>query len=459
MDRLELLQDNLSPWAQKMIVSVLLALSIHFIIIPLLGGRRDRLGEYSNFGGTGEALDQDWTPQKGTRQNGAKKSILLRDTQAFVPSSCTHGGNESQGEDITLGERAVFGQTQAKESSQSDAKSGDSMSESKETKPAAPQGHRRQQERERVTPPERTRPKLKSTGEHPGLGAFHVWHSAIADIYRSYTVGKNDGSTPALPIIPRSERGNVPVHLEVTNLTSAPFDVFWVDYKGNEDYKGSAAPGSTWFQQTWIGHPWTFRAPGGKVLLHFVPFRVIQNTARMNTTNRYNEGLQRFSILPPSYEGQKENFICDVEDPIFSFPSTKFKSQQKAFDWSCSHMERERSSPRAVLKYLKNVLKNPDNPKYRQIRTANKTFWNEVWITAARGMLHALGFEENGAYVEMGSEEGALPAERIKQISSAVSALEALLHDIEGVNGSTATEQPEGADGFGRAGFGRLGMN
>lgn len=449
-------QLDLWPWAQKVIVSVLLAVAIQLVALPRLRGKNFCDVTDSDFGGSGQALDESWPPKEGSTRRGKGKSRLVSDSPVAASIIDEPGANERRKEHQVLGKEYVPSPAETETDYKSVITRNDAGSTSEKSKPfAIKRGRKRQQQMEPRPPTEIVRPKLKSKAQHPGLGAFHIWHSAISDIYRSYTIGRTDGTTPALPIIPRSERGNVPVHLEVANATSDPFDVFWIDYKGNEEYKGSASPGSSWYQQTWIGHPWTFRAKGGRVLLHFVPFRVIQTTARAKTVNTHNEGVQRFTILPAS----SNDFVCDIDDPIFPFPSTKFKSPQKAFDWSCSHMEREGSSPRMLLKYLHNVLKNPDDPKYRQIRTANRTFWNGVWITAARGMLHALGFEEIGAYVEMGPEVGALPADRVNQVSRAVSTLEALLTEIEGSKSFIVRDQPEGADGFGRAGFGRVGMN
>lgn len=300
------------------------------------------------------------------------------------------------------------------------------------------------------------RPPMQSSANHPGMGEFQAWYVAISDLYRQYLIGSENSDVDA-PIIPRSERGNVRVNLEVLNSTTAPIDVFWVDYLGREEWKGSAAPGGTWTQITYVGHPWTFRSQGGQVLLHYVPFRVIPTTDQCRTVTRQSgEALQRFSILSPSYSSSAKGLVCDIVDPIFPFPATKIQSVNKALEWCYQQMERERSSPHVLLKYLNNILKDPSEPKYRQIRTSNKRFWNGVWIKAGRGVLHALGFEEKGAYVEMGPATGALSTERVKQVSSAVHGLKGVLARMDGID---EKQQPEGADGYGRAGYGRIGMN
>ena len=299
------------------------------------------------------------------------------------------------------------------------------------------------------------RPSMQSSANHPGMGEFQAWHMAISDLYRQYLICSENNEVDA-PIIPRSERGNVQIHLEVLNSTTAPVDVFWVDYLGREEWKGSAAPGGTWTQQTWIGHPWTFRAQGGQVLCHYVPFRVIPTTDQCRTVTKQGKALQRFSILSPSYSSSAKGLLCDIVDPILPFPATKIQSVEKALEWCYLQMERERSSPHVLLKYLNNILKDPSKPKYRQIRTSNKRFWNGVWITAGRGVMHALGFEEKGAYVEMGPATGALSAERLKQVSKAIHGLKGVQARMDGID---EKEQPEGADGYGRASYGRIGMN
>ena len=302
---------------------------------------------------------------------------------------------------------------------------------------------------------EQERPLLKSSTNHPGLSQFHNYYSAISDLYRQYIISTNTNEAPA-PIIPRSERGLVKIHLEVLNSTSSPIDVFWVDYKGREEWKGSAAPGYYWTQITWIGHPWTFRAQGGNILLHYVPYRVIPTTNKASTITRNGEAIQRFSISNPSYFSIAHGMVCDIKDNIMPYPAKTIKSIDQALKWSYRQMERDGTNPRTLIKYLYNIVYNPSDPKYRQIRTANKRFWSDVWCNAGRGVLHALGFEENGPYAEIGPPDGTLSSERVKQVSRVIYELEGLQAKIEG---KSAEPQPEGANGYGRAGFGRVGMN
>lgn len=312
-------------------------------------------------------------------------------------------------------------------------------------------------------------PPLRSKAEHPGLSQFHCWHTAISEIYRSYKLQQPNQTHVEFPIITRSERGNVSIDLEVTNRTNNMImRSYWIDYLGREMDRGFARPGQTWYQQTWIGHPWVFRfehenkrneqlysssvARGAAV--HYVPFRIIQHTSANPTISENGNGIHKFSITQS--RSPSREISIDIDDPIFPFPSSKLSSIEDAFVWSVRQMEREKSNPKVLLKYLKNICLNPDSPNYRQIRTANKTFWNEVWITASRGILHSLGFEENGAYIETGpSGRSSLPRDRIEHFSSAITFLEQWI--TNGSQTQNLLDQPLGADGFGRAGFGRAG--
>lgn len=150
-----------------------------------------------------------------------------------------------------------------------------------------------------------------------------------------------------------------------------------------------------------------------------------------------------------------QDLTCDIRDDVLPHPPQSIKYIDEALNWSYRQMERDGTNPRTIIKYLYNVVYNPSDPKYRQIRTANKIFWQEIWCNAGRGVLHALGFQEIEAYAEMGPAIGTLSSERMKQVSRVISDLENLLAGLEG----TGTQQPEGADGYGRAGFGRVGMN
>jgi hypothetical protein len=60
----------------------------------------------------------------------------------------------------------------------------------------------------------------------------------------------------------------------------------------------------------------------------------------------------------------------------------------------------------------------PHNAKYTQLRTSNRIFFDNIYSTGARGVLLALGFEEQHmGYMECGPSEddGPLNYERLRQ--------------------------------------------
>jgi len=291
-----------------------------------------------------------------------------------------------------------------------------------------------------------------------GLKVFQRWYNVETSLYRIYVTEKG----AALPFIPRSERGQVQVELEVTNRASGPINVFWVDYKGRELPRGSIAMGSTWHQVTWIGHPWIFRYKNtGELVLHFVPHKIAPTTEEVPTIspNDSEIGIHRFSITSPrpsSYDSTSIDETCGVLDPVFP---VHFANPTEAVTWSLHHMTRMNfMSINLLQKYLTNIMLHPEEKKYRQIRIANATFFRDIWNTAARGLLLAAGFVECGAYAELGSE-GTLPHDRVQELSMILMRLEQWKGKRE-QEGSLGLNQPLGAtDGFGRANFGRSGMN
>lgn len=360
-----------------------------------------------------------------------------------------------------------------------------------------PKTQTEQQQQEESPPPI----QLNSQENHPGLSAYYAWHATITSLYRIYAIPSRDIFTntfhPAvLPIHPSSERGNVAVNITVSNQTRYELiEVYWIDYKGNEVYKGNVPRGGSWVQTTYIGHPWTFRVGGSNdggeedVLLKYVPFRITPTVIGADTTSGEGVvdsrlprvGTQIFTLrdVPEGYVTRNEGYkpTCWVDDTILPEPPlidtynngqrnlTLFTSHemQMAIQWSCFQLQREdASSPgtgitaaKRLLKYLENICMQPENAKYRKLRVGNRIFFESVYSTGARGVLLALGFEEIMGYFECGSSEGALNYERLRQISDAMMVVNKTLKLI--VEGE-GVEQPEGADGYGRAGFGYAGQ-
>jgi len=348
--------------------------------------------------------------------------------------------------------------------------------------------------------PEPPQIELKSQANHPGLKGYYQWHSTITSLYRIYAVPfysyetNNTNNTKyheaILPMHPSSERGAIPVYIEVVNQTSHPLiDVYWIDHKGNEVHKGSINKGGTWTQTTFIGHPWTFRVGNsheGEVLLKYVPFRVIPSIlGAETTTSDSNEGMQKFilrdvpadHVLQSSENGTGRVFkpVCWVEDSILPEPPLKLQNSNsnsftttqitEAIQWSCQQLQREDAiyhgngiaSAKRTLQYLKNICLHPDEPKYRKLRIGNNIFQQQIYNTGARGILLALGFEELYGYLECGPGGGkCVGLERIQQISDAMMIVDQTLKIMQDESHSDII-QPQGGDGYGRAGFGYAG--
>lgn len=325
--------------------------------------------------------------------------------------------------------------------------------------------HRRQRARNRVAPRRNTtsttptssdNPIAATSDEHPGLDQFYHWYNTETSLYRIYELGRTDDVQVIPPYHPASERGKVPVALIVGNKYYEQINVFWTDYKGREVPKGMIPSGGTWHQTTWIGHPWTFRTVDGEVLLHYVPYRVIPTTKQVPTTdpNDASVGLHQFVIGRPSWGP----YSCSVSDPVLPHPPEKaLDTPVKAAQWTLQHMTRTGYLGGEILaKYLTNIVAHPENPKYRQIRIAQAKFNSAVWNTAARGLLLACGFVEREAFCELGTMSK-LSRERVRDLSTLLFALEQWRMEQ---GETTVYDQPEGADGYGRGGFGRVdGMN
>ena len=96
-------------------------------------------------------------------------------------------------------------------------------------------------------------PPIKATtNDHPGMAAFNYWYDIEASLFRIYTFGRKDKVPVAPPYVPHSFRGKVSIYLHVTNHTSIPIKVFWVDYSGKSIFKGDLPPNRVWTQTTWI---------------------------------------------------------------------------------------------------------------------------------------------------------------------------------------------------------------
>ena len=73
-------------------------------------------------------------------------------------------------------------------------------------------------------PPKKQIVELKSQTNHAGLQGYYNWHSTITSLYRIYGIPYYEEVTnkkiyhqATLPMHPSSERGQVPLYIEITN--------------------------------------------------------------------------------------------------------------------------------------------------------------------------------------------------------------------------------------------------
>ena len=285
--------------------------------------------------------------------------------------------------------------------------------------------------------------------DHPGLDAFWYWCDIECSLFRIYSLGRKDGTAVHPPYLPRSRAGQVKVSLRCTNRTRRTIHVYWIDYKGKDVRKGKIVPGGSWTQQTWIEHPWVFRdSITDETLLYYIPDRIIPTCEQQPTVDENDPevGVHRFDFIAAPPESP---YWIHIDDPVLPYPAKDhFRSPDDAADWALLHMHRMNYSHWDVLvKYLTNILHEPGNPKYRQIRIENRTFHSAVWQTPAKGLLFAIGFVEQGIHIELGTSKR-MTKEQTKQLSSLMFCI-----SIWRKRHELLSEQPAGADGFGRAGF------
>jgi PUB domain/VHL beta domain len=316
-----------------------------------------------------------------------------------------------------------------------------------------------------------SRRKITATSnQHPGMDAFCHWYDVQTSLYRIYTLGRHDGVEVAPPYIPHSYRGQTTVKLHVTNQTSAVLKVYWVDYKGHHVLKGTLKPNQVWHQTTWIDHPWVFEGDSDDQptpFLYFIPYKVMPTLKESPTTSEddFETGLYKFAIVPPTNYQHSTKYYCGVKDEIMPFSSNDHpiaNTPVAGISWTLEYMSRLGISwddPRIDLlqKYLSNIVQSPDVVKYRQLRTrSNGIFGNSIWNSPLQGLFLAVGFVEVQGNAELGCEDEPLSRERIQDLallSYMVTTWKQKEMKREFI------EQPIGAmDGYGRAGFARVGM-
>jgi hypothetical protein len=261
----------------------------------------------------------------------------------------------------------------------------------------------------------------------------------------------------------------VPISLKVANGTEHVLVVYWVDFKGKLVDRGKVTPGRTWLQTTWIDHPWVFcRADTDQPLLYYIPYRVIPTTKQEPTVDpdEPEVGVHRFTILPPpessGSSSDRAGWACQVADPVLPYPASDFfLTPEIAVAWTLLHCHRMSFSMNIdwniLITYLSKIVQNPNEPKYRKIRLANPNF-APVWNSPLQGLLLAAGFVEHREYAYLGRQDAGLSRERVQEISQLLYHLEQW-KDYHNTSESSGEVQPQGADGFGREGYGRAGLS
>lgn len=67
----------------------------------------------------------------------------------------------------------------------------------------------------------------------------------------------------------QSKSGGNKLQLEFVNTQSEIVDMFWVDYQGKEQRKGSIPPNKVWKTVTYDFHPWVVRNSAGQCIKVF----------------------------------------------------------------------------------------------------------------------------------------------------------------------------------------------
>lgn len=189
--------------------------------------------------------------------------------------------------------------------------------------------------------------------------------------------------------------------------------------------------------------------------MYYIPYRVIPTTTHINTISEDGTGQHKFSLVTP--KDSTGPFWIGIKDEVMPFPAEmNFANMLSAVTWTLQQISRLMSpddpSIDTLQKYLSNIMENPCKTKYRQIRIRSPKF-SPIWQSTLKGLLLAVGFVEREGYAELGCAEE-LSRERVQEIAL-VSYLVNKWKKEEGQ--TTIHEQPEGADGFGRQGYGRAG--
>ncbi|PZF84527.1 hypothetical protein C1I99_30325 [Micromonospora deserti] len=69
----------------------------------------------------------------------------------------------------------------------------------------------------------------------------------------------------------RSRGGGSETFVDFVNARSSQVHIYWLDYHGQRRPYGVLAPGTSYRQHTYVGHPWVVTDSGGRALACFLP--------------------------------------------------------------------------------------------------------------------------------------------------------------------------------------------
>jgi hypothetical protein len=190
--------------------------------------------------------------------------------------------------------------------------------------------------------------------------------------------------------------------------------------------------------------------------MYYIPYRVIPTSRHVNSVSDDGIGQHKFSLVPPKHKDSP--FWIGVRDDVLPFPAVEnFATFLHGITWTLHHMSRLMSPEDPAIdtlqKYLRNIIENPENTKYRQIRIGSGKF-APIWQSTMKGLLLAIGFVEQKAFAELGCDQE-LPREWVQEVALLSYLVNKWKEEEQQFTDSL--DQPEGFDGFGRQGFGRAG--
>lgn len=67
----------------------------------------------------------------------------------------------------------------------------------------------------------------------------------------------------------QSTEGKEKYHIKFTNSRDWTIDVFWINYRGEEELQKSISPGQSYGASSYITHPWVVREKSGECIAVF----------------------------------------------------------------------------------------------------------------------------------------------------------------------------------------------